>query len=55
MGEKTSIKLSKSLRDRLNVVVSRESQRTGKRHTQEDWIEMKIVEEEKLSGITTIN
>ena len=47
MGENTSIRLPKNLRDRLNVRVAEEARRTRKKFTQADWIEKYVELEEK--------
>jgi len=47
MGSESSIRLPKSLRDRLNSVIADEQKRTGKRVTQASWIEKRINEAEK--------
>jgi hypothetical protein len=49
MGDDTSIRLSKSLRDDLNLVVARERKRRGTPYTQADWIADKIKEDESKS------
>jgi predicted DNA-binding protein len=47
MGENTSIRLPRTLRDRLNVVISLQAQRTGKSCTQAEWIDKQLKIEEK--------